>query len=69
MQKYFALRITNETLPLIEVLNGGVRPDQEAMGAIYMYPLDPEGHADIVTYRSFLDNHPNNTTLFGYLSK
>jgi hypothetical protein len=51
-----ALKVTENTLPIITVLNGGVEPDEEclALPTYFIYPLDDaDEHCLLVSEKMF----------------
>ncbi len=57
--KYFAIVITEATLPLVTALNDGVVPGPEAMNNMFMYPATKpdENFSTIITHEEFTANH------------
>lgn len=53
--KYFAIKITEMTLPLVTVLNDGLVPGPEAMNCMFMYPATKpdENYSTIITKEEF----------------
>jgi len=52
---YFAIRITEKTLPLVTLLNDGVEPSPESMNHVFMTPATKPDEATntIITMEEF----------------
>lgn len=57
--KFFAIVITETTLPLVTELNDGVEPSPESMNHVFMYPATKpdENTSTIITQEEFKASH------------
>ena len=57
ISEFAAIRISKENIKSLAYFNGGVTPDRDAIGEVFLYPLDPDSEPAIIDVVDFFEDY------------